>query len=395
MFLTSQNKKSIIDDEKLCRFGKNIKTLSGGMMAVYIVLAVLSVGCAAWNGASERLAQGRGRMLFCCLWGIALTVISGVRLSVGYDYNLYANVFYDMNFMDDAQLWQLRREKGFVLLLKLVNVVTEDYTVCFAVLSLIIYPLLMYFVYRHSCDPAVSVLAFLCLGLFFNSLNFIPQFIAALIGAYALDYAVKGCGWRFFVLALLAAAFHRSALIILPCALLVYIGWNGVTLAIALAGSAVMWFFSRDILTFVTRYVYTYYDLEKNPEMANGLSPYYAVMFGVVFLAAYLLRKKLSGDERENNMLLSCAYGAFFFELIGTRFAVVSRFALLFAVPVAVLLVPKVYKAAVGAFERRAAGRIAAAVMCVLMTANYGVLLSRNYNGVVPYRTVFSSEEAD
>lgn len=365
-------------------------------MTVYLILfiaAALGIPLCA-SEAGEKGIKPK-IMLYCATVCAALTVISAVRLSVGYDYNLYAGVFHELNFMDDSEIWEMRREKGFVFIMKLVNILSADYAVFFAVLSVIIYPLLINYIFRYSDNFPCSITAFLAFGVFFNSLNFIPQFIAAIICAYAFKYAEKGCIWRFVMLTVLACAFHRSALIILPCFIFAYIGWNKITLAVSSLGSAVMFAFSEHILNFVTKYVYTYYDLNSNPEITNGLTPYYTVMYALLFIGAYLMRNRIRGSERERSILLWCSFAAFFFELIGIRFAVVSRFALLFFIPAVTLLAPKLTEAICSyAEEKKGRGmkKAAAVMMCVLMAANYGVLIHNNYNGAVPYQTVFSRE---
>lgn len=366
-------------------------------MAVYWILLILVLcGIPLCAGNSRSLTDGSrvGRIVFCALFGAVLTFIAAFRFSVGYDYNLYASWFYNTNFMSYEEAGVFKREMGIMLIFKAICTVTEDYAAVFPVIALLIYPPLSVYICKYSDNAPLSAAAFLCMGLFFNSMNFMCQFIAAVICAFAFKYAEKGCLWRFAALTVIASAFHRSALIILPCIFFAYVGWNKFTLAAVSAGSALIYIFSEPLLRFATGYVYTYYDIDNSADMTNGLNPWYCIMYGLVFLAAFALRNRLDGEKREINILLWCSFGSFFFELLGTKYAVVSRFALLMFIPAVMLLIPKLWNSVYEAAKKKGkAVRAAAAISAVLLlAANYGYLMHVNYNGAVPYQTVFSRQ---
>ena len=360
-------------------------------MAVYSIIFLLSAAAGIpLCGLSEK-KDGRSPYIYCILMGAVFTAVSALRFGVGYDYNLYAGWFYDLNFTDFDELRGGRKEMGLILLLKLVNIFSSDYAAAFPLISLLIFPPLMLYIARNSDNPWISVTAFLGLGLFFNSMNFMRQFIAAVICAFAFEYAVKGSYARFFLLILTAAAFHRSALFLLPCLFFVIIDWNMIVFGITAAASAAVYIFSEPVVRAVTRYIYSGYDPDRSREMTNGLPIGYAVMFGVLFLVAFALRKQMTGDKKCINMMIWCCFGSFFFELLGTRYAIISRVALLFFIPAVVLGVPKIFMALYSLAEKRkkGAGIAAAAAVIILLAGNYALLMNSNYNGVMPYRTIF------
>ncbi len=370
----------------------------GVIMAIYWIMLVCAAAVGVpLCGLHEKKSDTR-LTVYCIAAAAAFTVISAVRLSVGYDYNLYAGLFYDMNYMDYADIGHIQREMGLLLPVKVTELFTYDYVPGFVLISLMIYPPLMIYVRKYSDNPWISVFAFLAFGLFFNSLNFMRQFIAALICSFAYRYAEKGRLGRFCIFVLLAAAFHRSAFLVLPCFLFAYIAMNGISLAAVSVTGFLVYMLSDEFVRFITQYVYTNYRAEYSNEIVTGLPWMYTVMYGVLFLSAFLLRNHIRGSEREKNMLMWCSFAAFYFELLGTKHGIVSRLALLFFIPAAVLLVPKVFDAVCILAKEKSAGRSAAAIaaaviMITAMSGMYYGLLSRNYNGVVPYRTVFSRED--
>lgn len=364
-------------------------------MAVYWIMFLLSAAIGIpLCGLCER-KESRTVLLYCIIAGAALTLVSSLRYGVGYDYNLYAGWYYDLNFADFDELRGGRKEIGLFYPLKLLNIFTSDYAAAFPLISLLIYPPLMTYIYRHSDAPWISVTAFLGMGLFFNSMNFMRQFIAAVICAFALEYAVKGCRVRYILLILFASAFHRSALFMLPCFLLVYIGWNMVTLAVTAVLSAAAYIFSGQLLRLVTSLVYSDYKMESSTDMINGLPIEYTIMYGVLFFSAFALRKRMNGEKRSINMIIWCLFAAFFFELIGSGYAIVSRLALLFFIPGVCLGVPKIISALYSIVcEKKKAAGIAAIIAAVLiLSGNYALLINRNYNGVMPYKTIFERTE--
>lgn len=367
------------------------------IMAVYWILLVFSAAagiplCGMYEKKSDKRAA-----VYCVIMAAVFTALAAVRFDVGIDYNMYAKLFYDMNFMDPEQLGSIQREKGMLFPVVLTEIFTFDYFPAFVILSVVIYALIMTYGAKFSDNPWVGVFAFLCFGVFFNSLNFMRQVIAAAIGAFALVYAQKGNYFRFAVFTVIAGAFHRSAFLLLPFGFICLIPMNIPVLIALSAGSGAVFLFSEEVIRFVTEHIYKNYGAARHIEVTKGLSPLYTVMFGVIFIGAFALKDKLRGETGEVNRLLWCAYGAFFSELLGTKHAILSRLGLLFFLPVVFLLVPKIFTAvcrlAAGhKGKRKKAAVLAAAAVMIVMAGLYGGLLYKNYNGVVPYKTVFERE---
>ena len=359
-------------------------------MAVYLILFLLAAGMGIpLCGICEK-KEGRGVLWYCIAVGAVLTVISSLRFGVGYDYNLYAGWYYDLNFTDFDGLRGGRKEIGMFLPLKLLNLFTSDYAAAFPLISLMIYVPLTVYIFRRSDNPWISFAAFLGMGLYFNSMNFMRQFIAAVICAIAFGYAAKGCRIRYLLIILFGAAFHRSALFLIPCFLFAYIGWNTVTFVMAAVISAGAFAFSGELMRLFTKYFYSDYT-SSSSDVTSGLSPVYAVMFGVLFLLLFALRKRTDGEEHSINITVWCGFFAFFFELLGTHIAIISRLSLLFFIPAVCLGVPKIcsalYRMAEG--RKKGAGVAVITAAVILLGGSYYMLIARNYNGVMPYRTIF------
>ncbi|MGN0666045.1 MAG: EpsG family protein [Huintestinicola sp.] len=330
---------------------------------------------------------------FCILMGTVFTVIASLRLGVGHDYNLYATKIYEMNFLDFDSVAELRWEKGIVYPLKVIGIATEHYIPGIVFISMVIYPMLMIFTAKYSECPWMGVFGFLVTGAFFNSLNFMRQFIAAVICAYALIYCVRRRFIRYAVLILIAAVFHRSALIMLPFYYILRLKWNVPVISAAAAVTITLMFTIRTIMQFAVGFVYKGYSVD-SPDIIGGVTPAAAVIFAVIFISAMLLRKNMDGHEAEINMLTGSAFFMLFFELLGLRSALISRLGLYFIVPVSVMLIPRMYSALCRVLiaktgSVRSGEMISLLIFFLAGAASYGMLLFINYNGVVPYETIF------
>ena len=344
-----------------------------------------------------------GREIFCGVSGVALFLTAAFRYDVGHDYNLYGSWYVNAQSMSMDEMMFERPEKGYLIPMKLLSDVFADYQTMFYVVAFILTVGIMLYIYFYSERPYLSVFFFLTFGLFFNSMNFMRQMIAAVIMLYALQYIKKKQFFRFLVLAVFASTFHLSALLLIPFYFIVMIPMNWVTLGVYGVITALCYFFSFDLMEFATKFFYTNYKgLEHNIEVMNGMNPMYCLAFAVLFLISFLVRKELVKKDSFNNVLLNYAFFNFFFELMGVHHGILARFSILFIIPAVVILFPQALvitaEKAGSLFKGRknaqtAAKAVTVTVVMALCVGLYGYMINNDYNGVSPYQSIFSSSE--
>jgi hypothetical protein len=371
-------------------------------LLIYIILPAAAVIFGVFLCRDSFGKSGRaGKVIYCALTGSGLFAVAAMRFEVGYDYILYANWYNNLRLMSESEIMAWSREKGFTLPVKILSDVFSDFQVMFALIALVITLGVMLLIYRRSAAPWVSVTAFLVFGLFFNSLNFMRQFIAAVFIAFALFYVAKNRFFRFAGLVLLASAFHFSALLLLPCFFVMKIKLNYISLVILSAGAAAAYIYVTPLMDCVTAYVYRGYDPVTSVEAASGLTPAYTIAFAVFFFVAFLLRKMISHRNPHANTLLMAMYFAVFFSLLGTVHGIISRLALLFIVAPVLILSAEIYivlrdliRMTFKDSKKRAKVFAASVVSLIFLGMSgfyYYFLLTdgeEGYNGVVPYRTI-------
>lgn len=356
------------------------------LLAAVVILGIPLCGkrCGSW-----------GKIVYCIICAVGFIIISAIRFEVGYDYNSYGRISYDMRVYDIEDVSLSRVEKGFLLPIYIINLGFEEYYVVFIYTSIIIYTAVFALICKRSEIPWISAAAFLCFGLFFNSLCFLRQFIAALIIAYAIKFAHKETIVRYLLLVIVASTFHWSALIMAVMYIFVKIKPSWIYLGIVTAGTVIFCIFSRSAMLFLIDkfYMYKSYDPDNNPEASMGLPPRYTIMFGIIFLICFLFRKKLIEKNPDNGIYINCLMFTVVFEAMGMRHAILSRFAILTYLPPCLFMLPDT-AAIIGHWIKDKKGKafeiLSATAASFFAVGCYTVLMINNYNGVVPYVTQFN-----
>ncbi len=339
-----------------------------------------------------------GKITYCALMGIALFLVAAFRRSVGYDYNNYAVMYnrYIIKPIEDIMIE--RTEKGYSLINKILAEYVVDYQIIFVVCALFFAVAVVLCVYKYCKIPWIGFACFLTFGVYFNSLCFIRQMMAGFIVMYAFRFIEKNQFWRYLMIVIFASCFHFSALIMIPFFFILKIKMTPITLGVYAGITALMLIFSWNIIDFVTDFVYKSYDPRSSVHVTDGVEPTYMIFFGLFLAAAFIVRKRLVDSDKFNNVLLNCCFFTFFFELLGVKHSILSRLGVYFIIPAAIILMPRVIMALVELCKEKTKGDIkkrtlvcaaAVAAFSIVNITMYVLMLAGNYNGVVPYRTVY------
>lgn len=124
------------------------------------------------------------------------------------------NYYFAFNFLSNQALFEdsiSRFEPGYVLLNKLVASLGLEYFELQIFIAVLFYISLIRFLYKYSPSIPVSVLTFISLHFFFQTMNVSRQFIAVGVLFFAFDYLIKKKLIGFIFTVFLASLFHSSA----------------------------------------------------------------------------------------------------------------------------------------------------------------------------------------
>lgn len=367
-------------------------------MAIYYVLlfGIIITGMLQRRFLPGNFAKGA----YCILAGIALALISSLRFMVSTDYQAYWEGFLKSYFLSWEDFSLQRFEKGYLSISRLLSGFTLGYNILFVTFAVLFAVVISCYIYRRSANVWVSFAAFVGFGFLYNSMCFLRQYTALMVILFAFRYIEQRRFFRFAIFVLLASTFHISAIVMLPFYFILRMPMNRITLPISLALCAAVFFKSEAVLGMVTRVVYRNYS-PVSREVANGTSPGPCIAF-LVFLAVCLLcYKSLVRRQPYNAFLINLLYWGTFLEMVGIKHAIVSRVALFFMTPAVILLaaeLTELFKTALQQLAKRKrplAAALAYAIVLLPMLVLHQHLLDINYNGVVPYQSVFSEAFRD
>lgn len=334
------------------------------------------------------------KLAYTIMVGTILTALAGVRFLTGHDYALYWPTFVETYYLDWAnQSDSLNRmEKGYLMVNRLLSNFSMEGYVIFFFFGLLYAVSVMWFLYRYSSNIWMGAAAFLCFGLYFNSFCFMRQYAAAMILMWALIDIKESRPLRFLVLVFLASAFHLSALIFLPFYIILKIPLNRMVLSVYTLGGILCYAFSDRLYQLAGR---LYYQREVSLN-SLGVFPWPSIGFIELLLLCILWRSALVKKNSFNSILINCLFFGTFFELLGIKYHIISRVAILFMTPAIILLAGDLVSVMAQSLQETKYGKrypnialvTAYALFLLAMAGFYGYLMHINYNGVVPYRTI-------
>lgn len=195
------------------------------MTVYFLMLAATSAFAlmSAYSPKSKRLVFEKSKMsvtifpqrilFFFSL--IPLFLVSSLRYMIAVDYNSYAWIFTAINELGE----KTHVEFGYELLNRICYFFSKDYVSIFVASSLIVITLFAVGCFQSSPSPSLSIFLFVTLGYFFYSMNSVRHFMALSIFFFALRYMKKpsvASFVKFTALILIAASFHKIALIAIP-----------------------------------------------------------------------------------------------------------------------------------------------------------------------------------
>ncbi len=370
-------------------------------MFFYIVLmaGITLFGYLLCNKTQFKYRNG----LFVALAFGFLCFLSCVRYDVGFDYSYggYTGMWRQVHETPFSDFMSIESEKGFTLLLYFLKLFGQNYQIMYAGTSIVIAALAGWLIYKYAEDKVWGFFMIYGLGMFYCSMNFIRQTMSCLVFSYAIIAAKKKKIIPYMIITLLAASFHKSALLMIPMYFLMQVNLTNIILAIYTVISMTVFFSSPYILEIVTKIWYGEYIGSYHITTGNKL--YYIITPLILFAVLYFFKDKLCKKDKTNMVYINCAFFNLFFYLISCHHRLVDRFTLFFepAVILGICALMKILadekkQPDISRAERSKAVKLqiktgiitAAAVMVINM-----VYLIENGHGILPYQTIFTSDD--
>ncbi len=306
-------------------------------MSVYTwaMLGIVGLGIPVYHfwGGKKPLS-----IAYLAVVSLGLILISSLRFGIGFDYWTYLEIFEDIRTLPWNTVVSYTFEPGFNIFVKLCWLFCPSGQAVYAVFSVLAVGLVALFSYRYSPLPWLSMFAFLTLNYYYMSMNLLRQAIAGIICLYAYQFCKERKLVPFLLVVVLAASFHKTALILLPVYFLAQIALTKITLAVYGGLFFLGFVFARPLVDFVTQHIFTQYvgSIYMRPSS-------FALVIGPVFMCVLLLltyKMFMAKDSRNVVMANYLIYGAVLSAFIA-QFFIIERLSTYFMLPM-LLFLPEV-----------------------------------------------------
>lgn len=299
-------------------------------MAVYLSLTVIVLLMALLvkqtdkDGGSIRIYQGMSRQqmvnhVTCLIIFVLLFAVSSLRLNVGNDY---------LNYVELMHLAYSRAyvptEVGFNVLARVIYFLCgfENYVLIFAIFAFATIYFFMKAMYEQSKWFTMSIVMFMLLGYYFQSLSTVRYYLALSIALYSVKYVINRDWPRFVLVTLFGSLFHKSLLLILLLYIVAQLNWKR-WMYVGLGILGVSCLFLKDYYLKIVIMLYPSY---KDTEYLEGGTSIVNIVRCVVILALSLwLYKDAIRDSRRNRFYFICNIMALVLYVFGSFIPVISR----------------------------------------------------------------------
>lgn len=146
-----------------------------------------------------------------------LILFGGLRnKSVGTDSGNYKGMYESYNNISFFEEKKSTIEIGFIYLIKICQLFTNEYYILFLSVSAIFTFLFLQLIKKHSYNYTISIFVFICLGIYMTYFNAQRQAIAIAFFSLSLFYVYHRKLFIYLIFIFIGYLFHKSILILLP-----------------------------------------------------------------------------------------------------------------------------------------------------------------------------------
>lgn len=330
-----------------------------------------------------RLGSGRrmNRIFFICM-ALTMILFAGLRTSYndtgGYTY-YYRHLVFDETAFEQMS-WSWGDNPGFQvfnIILKRLGFSDQSFLMVYAAMTLSIY---VWFIFRYSVNPLLSVFLMFTLGAYTFSMAAIKQCIAMALCLVATHHALNKKWIACMLWVFIASTFHVYALMFVILPLLNFRPWSGRTF-LMLALFAMAGFMLESLLgTVINVTSMLGEEYEQSSLAGDGVNPFRLAVISVPAVISMMMHRYIRREKNEEqNMILNLAMlnaEIMFVALFGTAnyFARLANYFIVFQT----LTLPWLFTF----FEKKSRALVTtAAVLCYSGYMYYGQALNEYFDG--------------
>ena len=250
---------------------------------------------------------------------LTLFIFQSLRLNVGNDYIRYVELMHLV-----TRNAYVPTEPGFNLVVQIIYGLSgfNNYLMVFAIFSFMTLAFFMRAMYRDSDNFLLSFFLYMAFGYYFQSFSSVRYYLALAIALFAIPYLLKKQWLPFVAWVLLGAAFHKSALVVLPLYFLATLNWKKWMLVLA-GLFCISLFFMQDFYLRIMLFLYPTY--ENTDYLEGGSSLINIIRCAAVLVFSLIYYRQAIKDNPRNRFYFYLNLGALILYTCASFIPVVSR----------------------------------------------------------------------
>lgn len=339
--------------------------------------------------------------LYLILTGTVLTLVSSLRYGIGSDYFPYRSIYEQTSQLDLYQLFfSCPTEPLYALLQKIVFLLGGNYMIFLTVISIFIHSITMWFIYRFSKLPWLSVYLYISLQFFAHSMNLLRQSISVCFFLLAYPYLKKRKFIPYCCILIIGGFFHKSAFLMIPFYFILCIKNSKHLVVITSLIFTLFYCFSDKVMIFLTTYILPQYNKYLNSIFWKGNSFSYAI-FPILYLLFVLFTKNKILFKQKQLIYFHSAFFSCLNALLVTKHFILERTSIYFFI-LSLIIIPELVTAPKRKKESckqdslhlpniKKIGKQYGWLLCVLFFSFLYFLFaaSKGYHNVYPYYSLY------
>lgn len=293
-------------------------------MYIYIINLILIISLYLIVFKIDKIKNSK--KIFCISVFILFSLIQGLRsFNIGNDTRNYVGFFElskGISLIDIILMKQWSIEPGYGILMKICASMNFTPQIFLLTVAVIINGGLMYYIYKYSDNPFVSVIIFMGVEFFTLSFTALRQMMAVIILLNSYTYIDKKKPIKFVLMVLLAASIHKTALIFLPVYLLKNVKVNLKTIYIGIGICVISQLIAIPIIIFISQKIFSQSYLVN---IVGGGITQALVILVYLTLGIFIYKDSIHKEEGINNTYIIFIYFAFFIQTLACRINMVNR----------------------------------------------------------------------
>lgn len=315
------------------------------------------------------------------LSSLPIALLSAFRYGFGPDYNgTYKYIFNTLHYNTNSSIKNL--EIGFAAINKIVGLFTKDYVYLLMVVALITIISIFFCLRKNTKCFGLSIFLFIIIGLYFESMCAVRQFLAIPFFIISLKYIYQKKFYKYLLCLLFGSLFHTSILFLIPLYFLYDIKLNFTKVLFIFIflwiGSSYLFEVIKDIIEYTpqySKYLSTISD-KADPEISL------IIVFAISSIISYFTRNK---DKKLNFFFNSMIMGLTL-SILCTNIGYLERFLLYFKIIVVIFLPYSLKMFSINKYKKM----ISFSIYLILFFYFIYTTFIVNWYGAVPYVSIFN-----